>query len=479
MPTKKSGNEKTRKSPIPAAEPDPSKSLEPEIIVQNPPKSPEREHALPENLLAITDDEETPFTIIEEHLYTVLLELQTLHDKACKTNAAEITMKRTTFTKIATRTQQAWEQLKTVQGAHEEGIILKSLKHIQASIAGLEQKYEDIQAKVTENNTEMACKLNEIQATTTRLENKHEAIERTVKEAPKTYADIIKASTINTKEKAIAEMRARQRQQRDALRQERAKYEVTLTMKETNDEVKELINTMPPKEITERCQHAVEKASISGIKLQGINKLANGIRVRCATEEQAGQLRVIDWGEVFKGIKIHEPNYGIVINGVPIDELDLDDSKTIKLLEAANNFPSGTISKVTFLRRKDKEPSTKTKHRSIVIYFNNYHTANKCITNGCYINYLLLSTRTICPTIPGNAMLQLLRVWSSCCKLQTKPRCGKCAGKHNTKECNSTTVQCVHCKDSHEAWRHECPAWIAEKYRLEELRDRCPDLFTV
>src|SRR5205814_1811733 len=79
----------------------------------------------------------------------------------------------------------------------------------------------------------------EIQATTTRLEDKHEAIERTGKEAPKTYADIIKASTTNTKEKAIAEMRARQRQQRDALRQERAKYEVTLTMKETSDEVKE------------------------------------------------------------------------------------------------------------------------------------------------------------------------------------------------------------------------------------------------
>ena len=59
-------------------------------------------------------------------------------------------------------------------------------------------------------------------------------------------------------------------------------------------------------------------------------------------------------------------------NGMPIDDLDLDDPKTIKLLEAANNFPSGTISKVSFLRRKDKESSTKTKHRSIVIYFNNY-----------------------------------------------------------------------------------------------------------
>ena len=32
----------------------------------------------------------------------------------------------------------------------------------------------------------------------------------------------------------------------------------------------------------------------SDIKLQGINKLANGTRVRCATEEQTGHHRLID-----------------------------------------------------------------------------------------------------------------------------------------------------------------------------------------
>jgi hypothetical protein len=103
---------------------------------------------------------------------------------------------------------EAREQLRAAQYIDEVNLIFNSLNHIRARIAGLEQNYEDIQAKVTENNAEMACKLNEIQAATTHLENKHETIERTVKEAPKTYADIIKASTTNTKEKAIAEMRA-------------------------------------------------------------------------------------------------------------------------------------------------------------------------------------------------------------------------------------------------------------------------------
>ena len=59
----------------------------------------------------------------------------------------------------------------------------------------------------------------------------------------------------------------------------------------------------------------MEKASILGVKLQGINKLANGIRVQCTTEEQAKQVCTINWSEVFKGIKTHEPNYRIVIYG--------------------------------------------------------------------------------------------------------------------------------------------------------------------
>jgi hypothetical protein len=56
----------------------------------------------------------------------------------------------------------------------------------------------------------MAHKLNEIQVIMTCAKNHHEVIERKVKQSPKTYADIIQDSTINTKEKAIAEMCSQQ-----------------------------------------------------------------------------------------------------------------------------------------------------------------------------------------------------------------------------------------------------------------------------
>jgi len=118
MPTKKSGNVGTRKSSTDAGKSDPltqaaepklPKPMESEIVVQDPPKPPEQEHALPEDLLTITGPKETPFTIAKEHLYTVLWELQQLHDTVCKTNTVEITMEQTTFTKIATKSQQVWE----------------------------------------------------------------------------------------------------------------------------------------------------------------------------------------------------------------------------------------------------------------------------------------------------------------------------------------------------------------------------------
>ena len=233
---------------------------------------------------------------------------------------------------------------------------------------------------------------------------------------------------------------------------------------------------MAPKEVTARCQQAIDKASIHDIKLQGINKLINGIRVRCETEEQAKQLHIIDWNEAFEGAKIHRPNYAIVIRGIPIDDLGLEESKAIEAIEAANKFPNGTISKITPLRGKNNEPSSK--YRSIIAYLNDYHTTNKCITKGCYINYAHYYAVWFAPQFQVTQCFKCYEYGHLAGSCKGNPRCGKCGGKHNTKECNSTIVQCVHCKDSHEAWRHECPAWITERHRLGELWERSR-LFTV
>src|SRR5436309_1448283 len=151
-----------------------------------------------------------------------------------------------------------------------------------------------------------------------------------------------------------------------------AKYEITLTTKDASDEVKSLIGKMPMKEIIQHCQHAVEKAEIHNVKLLGANKVINGIRIQCQTEEQAKQLREskINWNNAFTGVTTHRPSYGVVVHGIPIDELNLTDPKVTKFLEVANGLQSEVISKVTPLRCKNKQTSEKAKHHSIVIYTN-------------------------------------------------------------------------------------------------------------
>src|SRR5947207_10611870 len=107
---------------------------------------------------------------------------------------------------------------------------------------------------------------------------------------------------------------------------------------------------------------------------------------------------------------------------------------------------------------ENKEPSSKTRHRSIVVYLNDYHTSNKCILNACYINYLHYSTERFVPQFEITQCFNCCEYGHRAANCKRNSRCGKCARKHNTKECNSTTVQYIHCKGPHEAWRHECPA---------------------
>jgi hypothetical protein len=74
----------------------------------------------------------------EGHLISILQELQEIHDTAWATNAVEITIERTTFTKIATTIQKAWKKVQAAAHAHQESAILYSLKCIQESITSLE-----------------------------------------------------------------------------------------------------------------------------------------------------------------------------------------------------------------------------------------------------------------------------------------------------------------------------------------------------
>jgi hypothetical protein len=473
MPPKKKETAETGKGATPSVF-SPTKPRDSEIVVQtqplkascNPPAAGNTEVENPHATSSNPTTSEHPHQKAKQLIFGILQQLEVMYTDACKTRLQTITIKKTTLEGIGQGIQQAYEYLgppchteQTMPTAPEDGPILSTLKKIQASVSILEQKYEDIQTKVTE--------------------------------APKTYAEIIK-STHSTEPKV--ERQTQQRKQREILRQERAKYGVTLTMKSINASTQKSITTMSGKAIVERCQQAINRVYFNNTDnphIIGVSKLANSIRLQFQTEEEAKTIRSLHktkediWSAAFEGLKFHEPMHGIVVHGVPIADLDtnkMNDADAIKRLEKENHMKVETITKITPLRRKPKQnsPDNRDKvklHHSVIIYMNDPHTANKCITNGFYIDYIHHAAEKFTP------QYQIMQCFNCCdyghrainCKRHT--RCGRCGEKHNTRECTSTSAHCFQCKGAHEVWHSQCPARLAEKDRLEELMGSSPCLF--
>ena len=199
-----------------------------------------------------------------------LQQLQTIHDEAQREKADNVTIELSAFVRIANTLQRAWEKVKTAQRTTtteecitsmttEESSVLSTLKKIQASISVLEQKYEDIQTKVTE--------------------------------APKTYAEIIKSAS---SKKSKFKQQTQRRKQRETLRQERAKYGVTLTMKSMKASVQQSITDMSAKDIAERCQQAINRVYFNNAdspRIIEVSRLANSFRLQFKTEEEANTTR--------------------------------------------------------------------------------------------------------------------------------------------------------------------------------------------
>jgi len=248
------------------------------------------------------------------------------------------------------------------------------------------------------------------------------------------------------------------------------------------------ILAMPAKDIAERCQQAINRLYVNSSdspRIIGVSKLAKSFRLQFETEEEATTVRCLNqtkddiWNAAFEGLKAHVPMYGIVVHGILVADLDstmMDTAKIIKQLEVENSMKTETIVKIAPLRRRKKHDSVKL-HHSVIVYMNDPHTANRCITNGFHVDYLHYAAERFTP------QYQIMQCFNCCdyghqgtsCKRQS--RCGKCGEKHNTRECKSTTVHCFQCKGSHEAWHPQCPARIAEKDRLEELMGNTSCLF--
>lgn len=298
----------------------------------------------------------------------------------------------------------------------------------------------------------------------------------------KSWIEVARTAPPSTKTQTKHDIHSLKRQNRETLRQERAKYELTLTTNTASPEIQQRIKNMHAKDITERCRNAINESSLNKKpQINGINKLTSGnIRLQCQSEDEVKQLRDIDWNKAFEGIKVHKPKYGIVIHGVPKTEIDLtrDHADIISKLEKGNTHICDIdIVKIAPLYRKSTIKESL--HQSIVVFTENAQAADRCIHNGIYIDYLLYRAERYAPQLN---ITQCYKCWDYghlAVHCKRKEKCRKCGDeKHTTADCSATEPKCLHCEDKHEAWDHDCPERIRECLRMGELKKQTSRYYT-
>ena len=258
-----------------------------------------------------------------------------------------------------------------------------------------------------------------------------------------------------------------------------AKNEITLSIENTHEESKKELKNMTPNEITKRCQLAIDKANIKGIKLQGINKQQNGnIRIYCKTTEERKELEKVDWNEAVEGLEERASKYDIITHGVPTNAINFTNDKQsiIAEMQEANQSQNISIIDVIPFRRKSRD-NHKATHQSIIIFTSDSQAVNRCILGeGIYID----STRY--PVERYTPQLRIIQCFK-CYKYghradQCKHTCGKCASNHDINECINETIKCSNCEGDHHAWRYECLKWSAESKRMPEIKANISETFT-
>jgi len=228
----------------------------------------------------------------------------------------------------------------------------------------------------------------------------------------------------------------------DVFRKERNQYETTLDTKEAPDHVKAQITETSPATITKTLQGVINAHTSGPIKpiLNGINKLTNGnIRLQFKTPEDAQSARDgrISWSLAYEGIKIHKPKYGVVVNRVPTEAINLnkDYQDTAKTWSEQNRGIN--IVRITTLRRKSKAAEEVPKHQSLVIFTEDKEAANHCIKFGFFIDHCKHRAERYVPHLHINQCFRCYGFGHKAATCKHEQKCGRCGdATHATHDCN-------------------------------------------
>jgi len=264
-------------------------------------------------------------------------------------------------------------------------------------------------------------------------------------------------------------------------RQDRAQYEINLTMANAPKDTQELIRSSSYKEIIRRFQETIDKAELGGKpKLEDVKKLSRGvIRIQATTKEGAKTIREanINWEEAYTGIKIYKRQCGIVIHGVPVWAINLEPGyeETKEYKDTINDWQREnasrnniTIASIIPLVRKTKIGKT---HQSIIVTMEDAEAADRCIINHFFIESQSFEAEKYAPQYRLRQCYKCQEFGHTANKCKNNSKCGKCAFNHPTVECSSDEHKCINCGGNHEAWHKECLVRSIVGDKVQEERE--------
>lgn len=157
--------------------------------------------------------------------------------------------------------------------------------------------------------------------------------------------------------------------------------EVILTTRDANEEVKEKFANMNNEEITECLKQAMGDLGMESTKIHKMQKINQGIKIRCTSDKDAEQLYNIKWNNTFEGIDRVEQWSKIVLHGVSKQAVDFERDKPEEIVARIEDVNHGIqIGKIETLPKRPRNPNSPT--QSIIISMKYSEEADKCIADG-------------------------------------------------------------------------------------------------
>jgi len=269
------------------------------------------------------------------------------------------------------------------------------------------------------------------------------------------------------------ELQPNKEQEQDKARSEQAKKDVILTTRGANDEAQKKVENTEEEAVKESLQKLIQQnEGTATVEIKSVRKLAKHVvRIRCHTESDATKLRQLRWEEMLSGVTIVKMEYGIVIHGVPKNLME-NIEEFMANIERANQIK---VKRIALLTKNARNPDAPT--QSIVIFTETPEEANKCIDDNAAIERRLYHAERYIPQCQIKQCFRCQTYGHKADICKRKPKCGRCAQEHETRNCTSEELKCANCKDAHVAWNHECPRRQEIAQNMETRKSKIPSRF--